>query len=107
MSPYNSGLVFVEKCMYLKCALVCFQVSLFAELFNEMLMRDSGFLIYKALMAAPEKPKEEKKDKKDKDKDKDKKDDKKDDKDDKKDKDKDDKDKDDKDKKDEDVSFFF
>ena len=45
-----------------------FQVSLFAELFNEMLMRDFGFNIYKALCAAPEKPKEEKKDKK-KDKD--------------------------------------
>ena len=41
------------------------QVSLFAELFNEMLMRDFGFRIYKALLAAPEK-KEEKKDEKDK-----------------------------------------
>lgn len=73
-----------------------FEVSLFAELFNEMLMRDSGFLIYKSLAAAPEKPKEEKKDKDKKkdDKDKDKKDDdKKDDKKDDKDKDKDDKDK--------------
>ena len=46
-----------------------FQVSLFAELFNEMLMRDFGFRIYKALVSAPEK-KEEEKDKKDKDKDK-------------------------------------
>ena len=48
------------------------QVSLFAELFNEMLMRDCGFNIYKALLAAPEKPKEEKKEKdKEKKKDKD------------------------------------
>ena len=41
------------------------QVSLFAELFNEMLMRDFGFRIYKSLLALPEKPKEDKK--KDKD----------------------------------------
>jgi hypothetical protein len=40
-----------------------FEVSLFAELFNEMLMRDFGFRIYKALVEAPEKPKEEKEDK--------------------------------------------
>lgn len=40
-----------------------FEVSLFAELFNEMLMRDYGFEIYKALMKAPEKKEEEKKDK--------------------------------------------
>ena len=45
------------------------QVSLFAELFNEMLMRDSGFTIYKAILEAPEK-KEEEKEKKDKDKEK-------------------------------------
>lgn len=31
-----------------------FEVSLFAELFNEMLMRDFGFNIYKALSAIPE-----------------------------------------------------
>lgn len=31
-----------------------FEVSLFAELFNEMLMRDFGFNIYKALFAMPE-----------------------------------------------------
>lgn len=31
-----------------------FEVSLFAELFNEMLMRDFGFNIYKALVAVPE-----------------------------------------------------
>nr|XP_032825106.1 cell division cycle and apoptosis regulator protein 1 isoform X3 [Petromyzon marinus] len=42
-----------------------FEVSLFAELFNEMLQRDFGFRIYRALMAAPEK-KDEKKDKRDK-----------------------------------------
>lgn len=30
-----------------------FEVSLFAELFNEMLMRDCGFNIYKAMMAVP------------------------------------------------------
>lgn len=32
----------------------CFEVSLFAELFNEMLMRDFGFNIYKVLYAMPE-----------------------------------------------------
>ncbi|CAD5116392.1 DgyrCDS5286 [Dimorphilus gyrociliatus] len=37
-----------------------FEVSLFAELFNEMLSRDFGFMIYKSLLAAPEKPKEDK-----------------------------------------------
>lgn len=40
-----------------------FEVSLFAEMFNEMLMRDFGFTIYKSLVAAPPKE-EEKKDKK-------------------------------------------
>ncbi|XP_055716251.1 cell division cycle and apoptosis regulator protein 1-like isoform X2 [Phlebotomus papatasi] len=35
-----------------------FEVSLFAELFNEMLMRDFGFNIYKALNMMPEKNKE-------------------------------------------------
>lgn len=40
-----------------------FEVSLFAELFNEMLMRDFGFYIYKALCTAPaEEPKEDPKD---------------------------------------------
>lgn len=48
-----------------------FEVSLFVELFNEMLMRDFGFEIYKSLVRAPEKKEEEKKDK-DKDKDKEK-----------------------------------
>lgn len=38
------------------------QVSLFAELFNEMLQRDFGYRIYKALAAIP--AKDEKKDKK-------------------------------------------
>lgn len=32
-----------------------FEVSLFAELFNEMLMRDSGFKVYKAVVEAAEK----------------------------------------------------
>lgn len=32
----------------------CFEVSLFAELFNEMLIRDFGFNIYKVLHAMPE-----------------------------------------------------
>lgn len=42
-----------------------FEVSLFAELFNEMLMRDFGFKIYKALALAPEKKEDDKlKDKK-------------------------------------------
>lgn len=41
-----------------------FEVSLFAELFNEMLMRDFGFNIYKALYDLPEKPKEKEKDEK-------------------------------------------
>ncbi|XP_058799301.1 cell division cycle and apoptosis regulator protein 1-like isoform X2 [Phymastichus coffea] len=41
-----------------------FEVSLFAELFNEMLMRDFGFRIYRALCSLPEKPKEKEDDKK-------------------------------------------
>lgn len=53
-----------------------FEVSLFAELFNEMLMRDFAFRIYRALFECPEKPakeeKKEKDEKKDKDKDKEK-----------------------------------
>ena len=50
--------------------MLCFrQVSLFAELFNEMLMRDFGFAIYKALMAAPVRKDAEKDNKKSKDKD--------------------------------------
>lgn len=40
-----------------------FEVSLFAELFNEMLTRDFGFNIYKALHMLPAKKDEEKKDK--------------------------------------------
>ncbi|XP_031842113.1 cell division cycle and apoptosis regulator protein 1 isoform X1 [Nomia melanderi] len=56
-----------------------FEVSLFAELFNEMLMRDFGFRIYRALCSLPEKPKEKDDDKK-KDKKDDKRDEKKDDK---------------------------
>lgn len=32
----------------------CFEVSLFAELFNEMLMRDFGFNIYKSLFSLPD-----------------------------------------------------
>nr|CAH7723590.1 unnamed protein product [Callosobruchus chinensis] len=47
-----------------------FEVSLFAELFNEMLIRDFGFNIYKALTVLPDKPKEDK-DKKDDKKEKD------------------------------------
>lgn len=38
-----------------------FEVSLFAELFNEMLMRDFGFRIYRALNDAPERAKEDEK----------------------------------------------
>ncbi|XP_011867512.1 PREDICTED: cell division cycle and apoptosis regulator protein 1-like isoform X2 [Vollenhovia emeryi] len=56
-----------------------FEVSLFAELFNEMLMRDYGFRIYRSLSSLPEKTKEKDEDKK-KDKKDDKRDDKKDDK---------------------------
>ncbi|XP_011161099.1 cell division cycle and apoptosis regulator protein 1 isoform X1 [Solenopsis invicta] len=56
-----------------------FEVSLFAELFNEMLMRDFGFRIYRSLSSLPEKTKEKDEDKK-KDKKDDKRDDKKDDK---------------------------
>ncbi|XP_020290143.1 cell division cycle and apoptosis regulator protein 1-like isoform X2 [Pseudomyrmex gracilis] len=56
-----------------------FEVSLFAELFNEMLMRDFGFRIYRSLSSLPEKSKEKDEDKK-KDKKDDKRDDKKDDK---------------------------
>merc|ERR1712241_419598 len=38
-----------------------FEVSLFAELFNEMFMRDSAFKLYRAITNAAEKIKEEKK----------------------------------------------
>merc|ERR1712211_175504 len=38
-----------------------FEVSLFAELFNEMITRDSAFKLYEALVNAPEKMREEKK----------------------------------------------
>jgi len=47
-----------------------FEVSLFAEIFNEMLMRDFGFQIYKSIVTAPSVKKEEEKkkdDRKDKD----------------------------------------
>ncbi|XP_025837375.1 cell division cycle and apoptosis regulator protein 1 [Agrilus planipennis] len=80
-----------------------FEVSLFAELFNEMLMRDFGFNIYRVLWELPEKLKEkekekdEKKKKKDEEKKKDDKDDKEKKEEEKK-KDKDDKKKEDKDK---------
>lgn len=40
-----------------------FEVSLFAELFNEMLIRDFGFNIYRALLKAPEMKEEKKRDK--------------------------------------------
>lgn len=40
-----------------------FEVYLFAELFNEMLMRDAGFNIYKTLHALPERKEEDEKDK--------------------------------------------
>ncbi|CAH1186773.1 unnamed protein product [Phyllotreta striolata] len=43
-----------------------FEVSLFAELFNEMLSRDFGFNIFKALFRLPEKKDDKKDDKKDK-----------------------------------------
>ncbi len=43
-------------------------MSLFAELFNEMLMRDSAFLIYRALANIPEKPPKEKKKEKEEEK---------------------------------------
>ncbi|XP_015117706.1 cell division cycle and apoptosis regulator protein 1 isoform X2 [Diachasma alloeum] len=39
-----------------------FEVSLFAELFNEMLMRDFGFRIYRSLCSLPEKSKEKEED---------------------------------------------
>ncbi|XP_034944335.1 cell division cycle and apoptosis regulator protein 1-like isoform X2 [Chelonus insularis] len=56
-----------------------FEVSLFAELFNEMLMRDFGFRIYRSLCGLPEKSKDKEEDKK-KDKKDERRDDKKDDK---------------------------
>jgi len=40
-----------------------FEVSLFAELFNEMLMRDAGFRIYRALYDYAERNKDEDKEK--------------------------------------------
>ena len=36
-----------------------FEVSLFAEMFNEMLMRDFAFRIFRSIYDAPEKPKDE------------------------------------------------
>uniref|UniRef100_UPI00398E5C7D cell division cycle and apoptosis regulator protein 1 n=1 Tax=Pristiophorus japonicus TaxID=55135 RepID=UPI00398E5C7D len=42
-----------------------FEVSLFAELFNEMLQRDFGYRIYKALVTLPDKEDKKEKDKKD------------------------------------------
>lgn len=47
---------------FLIYCLLSVQVSLFAELFNEMLQRDFGYRIYKALAALP--TKDEKKEKK-------------------------------------------
>lgn len=44
-----------------------FEVSLFAELFNEMLMRDFGFNIFRALFELPDKSKDETKKKRDND----------------------------------------
>merc|ERR1739842_239391 len=44
-----------------------FEVSLFAELFNEMLMRDFAFRIYRSLVEAPEKKEEKKEKEKEKD----------------------------------------
>lgn len=46
-----------------------FEVFLFAELFNEMLMRDFGYNIYKALYALPERKEEEEKEAKENKKD--------------------------------------
>lgn len=43
---------------------VVVQVSLFAELFNEMLQRDFGYRIYKALAAIPAKDEKKEKEKK-------------------------------------------
>jgi len=42
----------VKRCMQL------LQVSLFAELFNEMLVRDFAYCIYSALLGCPDKPAE-------------------------------------------------
>ncbi|XP_038629415.1 cell division cycle and apoptosis regulator protein 1 isoform X1 [Scyliorhinus canicula] len=42
-----------------------FEVSLFAELFNEMLQRDFGYRVYKALVTLPDKDDKKEKDKKD------------------------------------------
>lgn len=56
-----------------------FEVSLFAELFNEMLMRDFGMQVYRAIHDAPdieEKEENDRKEEKEKEKDKDKKEDK-------------------------------
>ena len=41
-----------------------FEISLFAELFNEMLMRDNAFKIYRAIVNTPEPAKDDKKEKK-------------------------------------------
>lgn len=52
ISPFVVNFLFQEH---------SFEVSLFAELFNEMLMRDFGFRIYRALNGAPERAKEDEK----------------------------------------------
>lgn len=46
------------------CCLLSLQVSLFAELFNEMLQRDFGYRIYKVLAAFPTKDEKKEKEKK-------------------------------------------
>lgn len=58
MPPLTTGL---SICSELVCINGVFsQVSLFAELFNEMLQRDFGVRIYKSLLSLPEKDKEKK-----------------------------------------------
>ena len=43
-------IIIIVWCVYI----YLLQVSLFAELFNEMLVRDFGFCIYNALLACPD-----------------------------------------------------
>lgn len=56
--------VILFQCFVNSSLLLPVQVSLFAELFNEMLQRDFGVRIYRSLLSLPDK--EDKKDKKNK-----------------------------------------
>lgn len=64
IAPHSYLIISVQIFRTFCYSLLYAQVSLFAELFNEMLQRDFGVRIYKALISLPER--EDKKDKKSK-----------------------------------------